>query len=576
MAADVTGLGAAVNVRAPWNTILRADVGKSFLPARYRGVGSTRCPDDAAEAARSESRCRADLHVHTWHSTVSGTLTFLAAATATRSPRDVYRDREGARHGPRGHHRSRLDRRLRWSCSTAIPRPTDCHLGEEVSCRFPDGDIEVHLGVYGMTEALHRDLQPLRGNVFDVIARLREADVFFALNHLLHFYRGQVPLETYLRLLDRGAGARGAQRRDAAGAQRAHRALRRTGAAAAGARHGRRQRRAHAAARRHDVDRGARAPTRAEFLAGLRAGLGRPGGVNGGALASRPETRTAWSARYIASLAGIGPSRSSRLATRLGCLAFSVALAAVSVHVRRWSPSSARSSERREGRRGARRGWPQRPPVADDGPRRRSRQTSRRSDAASPSPASASSPRSARRARRPGGRCWPARAASARSPCSTRPAIAAGSRPKCPWTASHARANAARAPPPVARRSDRAARRRRGASTTAGLLDSAARSHRASACCSAPAPADLLRNEDYSITTLERRHRTRPSVGRLESLPQHARRRDRRAVRVRRAARVHRRRVLVEHDRDRPGGGRDSPRPRSTPSSPAAPTRWRG
>ena len=36
-----------------------------------------------------------------------------------------------------------------------------------------DGDIEVHLGVYGMTEALHRDVQPLRGNVFDVIACLR-------------------------------------------------------------------------------------------------------------------------------------------------------------------------------------------------------------------------------------------------------------------------------------------------------------------------------------------------------------------------------------------------------------------
>jgi hypothetical protein len=38
---DLTGLGAAVNFRAPWNTILRADVGKSLLPARYREVGST-------------------------------------------------------------------------------------------------------------------------------------------------------------------------------------------------------------------------------------------------------------------------------------------------------------------------------------------------------------------------------------------------------------------------------------------------------------------------------------------------------------------------------------------------------
>lgn len=36
----VTGLGVAVNLRAPWNTILRADVGKSLLPDPYGPVGS--------------------------------------------------------------------------------------------------------------------------------------------------------------------------------------------------------------------------------------------------------------------------------------------------------------------------------------------------------------------------------------------------------------------------------------------------------------------------------------------------------------------------------------------------------
>jgi len=37
----LTGLGAAANVRVPWNMMLRADVGKSLLPSGYRGVGST-------------------------------------------------------------------------------------------------------------------------------------------------------------------------------------------------------------------------------------------------------------------------------------------------------------------------------------------------------------------------------------------------------------------------------------------------------------------------------------------------------------------------------------------------------
>jgi hypothetical protein len=37
----ITGYGFAVNLRAPWNTILRADFGKSFLPERYGQLGST-------------------------------------------------------------------------------------------------------------------------------------------------------------------------------------------------------------------------------------------------------------------------------------------------------------------------------------------------------------------------------------------------------------------------------------------------------------------------------------------------------------------------------------------------------
>jgi hypothetical protein len=36
----ITGIGAAFNLRAPWSTILRAEIGKSFLAARYRENGS--------------------------------------------------------------------------------------------------------------------------------------------------------------------------------------------------------------------------------------------------------------------------------------------------------------------------------------------------------------------------------------------------------------------------------------------------------------------------------------------------------------------------------------------------------
>ena len=37
----ITGIGAALNLRAPFNTILRMDVGHAWLPPEYRGIGST-------------------------------------------------------------------------------------------------------------------------------------------------------------------------------------------------------------------------------------------------------------------------------------------------------------------------------------------------------------------------------------------------------------------------------------------------------------------------------------------------------------------------------------------------------
>ena len=37
----IPGVGVALNMPAPWGTILRTDVGKSWLPERYDSLGST-------------------------------------------------------------------------------------------------------------------------------------------------------------------------------------------------------------------------------------------------------------------------------------------------------------------------------------------------------------------------------------------------------------------------------------------------------------------------------------------------------------------------------------------------------
>jgi predicted metal-dependent phosphoesterase TrpH len=259
---------------------------------------------------------RADLHVHTCHSRVSGNMKFLGSRDCYSRPADVYRVAKArgmdlvafTDHDSIGGALELLNDQ---------PERGDVIVGEEVSCRLPDGDVEVHLAVYGMTEALHRDLQPLRGNVFDVIARLKEADALFALNHLLHFYRGQIPLQRYLRLLDEVPALEARNGTMLA----AH-----NGLIEQIARHGPRRFAMVAGSDAHTLRRVGRtwtsAPGRSrdEFLDSVRRGLGVPGGAHGTTTTIAGDAYGVV-ARYIASLVGFGP-RDLGAAKRAGCLAF--------------------------------------------------------------------------------------------------------------------------------------------------------------------------------------------------------------------------------------------------------------
>jgi predicted metal-dependent phosphoesterase TrpH len=248
---------------------------------------------------------RADLHVHSRYSDVSGSLPFLRSRDCYSSPLDVYlmAKRRGldvvtiTDHDAIDGWRELMDRR---------PDADDILPGEEVSCRLPDGNIEVHLGVYGITERLHAEIQPLRRNVFDVMARLNESRTFFALNHLLHFYREQAPLETYLRLLSavpaletRNGAMLEAHNVLAERLSREWRGDRPPIACVAGSD-------AHTLRRIGWTWTEAPGTTAAEFLASLSAGLGRPGGRHGGPAAVAGDTYGVIG-RYIASVYGHGP-----------------------------------------------------------------------------------------------------------------------------------------------------------------------------------------------------------------------------------------------------------------------------
>jgi predicted metal-dependent phosphoesterase TrpH len=266
---------------------------------------------------------RADLHVHSCHSLRSGNLRFLKSRDCYSRPEDVYLVAKArgmdlvtiTDHDSIGGCLEYLDRH---------PDTRDFFISEEVSCRLPQGDVDVHLGVYGMDERLHRELQPLRRDVFEITARLREAGIFFVLNHLLHFYRRQLPLDTYLRLLDEvpGVEARNGAMIPGHNALVEQIASRWAGAGTCAIVGG---------SDAHTLRRVGRTWTEtpvegvediAGFLTSLRECRSRPGGVHGGTASVAGDTYGVV-ARYCASLLGAGPCDHGAL-RRAGCLLFSL------------------------------------------------------------------------------------------------------------------------------------------------------------------------------------------------------------------------------------------------------------
>lgn len=226
---------------------------------------------------------RCDLHVHSRHSGLNGDLAFLKSRDCYSSPADVYRvaRKRGMDLVTITDHDS-ID-----GCLEFLDRrgdTADFVMGEEVTCWWPGTDLIVHLGVYGLTEAIHREIQPLRHNVHDAVAYLSTTPAVAVFNHPFHFYRGQVPLHDYVALIGRTAGI---EARNGAMLPAHNDLAERIGRSVTGRRAMVGGSDAHALHRIGCTWTETPAATRDEFLADLRHGQARPGGAHGsvGALA---------------------------------------------------------------------------------------------------------------------------------------------------------------------------------------------------------------------------------------------------------------------------------------------------
>ena len=260
---------------------------------------------------------RADLHCHSFYSGYTNHFRVLHARDCYSKPEDVYRVAKA-----RGMDlvcltdHDRLDGGLAFL--DAHPDVQDFLLGEEISCQIPDASgLRVHLGAIGMTEQVHRDIQPLRSNALDVAACLRQAGVFFSVNHLFLLFRDELPIDRYVREM-LALGSPGLEVLNGA-ATEPHNAL--VAAIADALRRGGRMVTSIGGSDAHTLKwvgtayTETPARTREEFLADLRAGRARAGGLHGGRARTFQEIYGVVG-RYWGSLVGLErwePPASTRL-----------------------------------------------------------------------------------------------------------------------------------------------------------------------------------------------------------------------------------------------------------------------
>ena len=160
---------------------------------------------------------KADLHVHTRHSGHAKHLRFLRCRDCYSQPLEVYRTakRRGMDLVTITDHDS-INGGL--ELLNRLGDLPDFILGEEVSTYFPEFRHEVHIGVYGLDESQHREVQKLRPNGEALVAYLRQSGLVFVLNHLfLHFWdtvRVQAFVERMAELFDVFEIRNGTQQRE--------------------------------------------------------------------------------------------------------------------------------------------------------------------------------------------------------------------------------------------------------------------------------------------------------------------------------------------------------------------------
>jgi predicted metal-dependent phosphoesterase TrpH len=143
----------------------------------------TRAPDWMSETKFK----KADLHCHSIYSTFKY---FRVANTRDcyNKPEDVYRTAKerGMDYVTFTDHDS-ID-----GCLAFLndhPDTGDFFISEEAETWFPDTRQRIHVNVFDLNEAQHREISRLRENIYDLVDYLKQENLIFSANHMFQNYR---------------------------------------------------------------------------------------------------------------------------------------------------------------------------------------------------------------------------------------------------------------------------------------------------------------------------------------------------------------------------------------------------
>jgi predicted metal-dependent phosphoesterase TrpH len=129
---------------------------------------------------------RCDLHVHTRHSGMCNIPGF------DRFCRESYNDPDAVYHTlkRRGMHLVTVTDHDSIDAAEHLRHYPDFFLSEEVTCTTPSG-TEIHVGVYGIEERHHIELQRKRNDVPALAAYLHQQKILFSINHVFSSLTGR-------------------------------------------------------------------------------------------------------------------------------------------------------------------------------------------------------------------------------------------------------------------------------------------------------------------------------------------------------------------------------------------------